>query len=96
MLTRKYYLDGNCTHAEYYNQVIKIAGIKLDVNHRLVQRCKNSTDEHYNDTGLKIWDDHAPVYQLALSKAFNELGDSWSMAGNVCVLKQAVRNVLNQ
>jgi hypothetical protein len=94
LITRKDYLDGKATHRQYYGQIVKLAGISFSKDSKIVERCKNSKDPHYNDIGLPAWDvmaaSRAPHIQTALKKC----GDFFTKAGGVCVMKEAVRQAV--
>jgi hypothetical protein len=94
-INRQNYINGSVTFQQYYGKVIELMQIKFDKSHPLVQKCLNSTDPHYNDTGLQIWDSYAPIYERNLRRVLKSLGDQWSLAGNVCMLKEAVRLAIN-
>jgi len=58
----------------------------------------NSTDEHFNDIPLKRWDSlsfHESAnkdHTTGLKKA----GDYMTLAGSVCIYKEAARQIRNQ
>lgn len=89
--TRQQYLAGECTHAEYYGQFVTDG--KKRILHRLEDKIKRSNDPHFNDIPLKQWDQLAPAIYPTLSKQMKETGDCLSLAGAVCVLKEAARQM---
>lgn len=93
MFTRTQYLDRECSHREYYAQFV------TDRSKRIVQSCigieklKNSTDEYFNDIPLKTWD----VLPIAYNRqAMESCGDYLTLAGHVCIMKEAARQVLEE
>ncbi len=95
-MTRKDYMDGKVTHEEYYSSVAKAAGINLR-GWDMLPRIKESLakgDHHLNHVkgyGLHAWDAMAISAKPNISPAFKAHGDFWSLAGGVCVAKQAAR-----
>ena len=92
--TRQDYLDGNCTHEQYYNQFVN-----LHVKH-LVTGCigrlaiVQSTDPDFNDIHLSDWDAMGSLIVGAVGrKKFHDLGDQPTLAGVVCIAKAAARQI---
>lgn len=94
--TRAQYLNGECTHREFYGAVVKDAGIRYTPEDFIVQRAMESKDGHYNDIPLTAWDAEAAVARPAISRALKAHGDFWSLAGGLCVVKEAVRQVIER
>lgn len=94
--TRQQYLSGAITHEDYYTKICNDAGVAFTRNNQIVKRALKSDDEHYNDIELSAWDCEAFCFKQALRKAFKDNGDSYSMAGAVCAMKQAVRNAIKK
>lgn len=80
VFTHKDYLDGLCTHREYYGQFVTsyIRGVVLSNIGK--DKIKKSADEHFNDIPLKLWD-RLP------------LGRSGSLSQKVCIAKEAARQI---
>lgn len=96
MKTRQQYLDGDCTHEEYYAQFVT-TGIIESVKHRIgEQRILASTDEHLNDIPLSMWDDLYPSIHLTCAAKLKQAGDGLSLAGAVCIAKAAARKIQQQ
>ena len=99
-MTRKDYMDGRVTHAEYYTSVAKAAGVSFADSQMLpkVRDALEKGDEHLNTISLTTWDAMAlfPTCRANISRALKAHEDFWSLAGGVCTLKQAAKNaVLN-
>jgi hypothetical protein len=103
--TRADYLNGKVTHHEYYSVIAAETGIAFDPTDALVQRAMKCTDQMYfNTTGttdgipMPEWDRLALRMGLEqrLRPVLKAHGDSWSNAGETCVLKTAVRNAIQQ
>ena len=90
MFTRKDYLNGECTHEEYYGQLVT-QGMKDHIVRAIPQALAKSTDPVFNDIPLSTWDRLGMAYSLR--SEFKGLGDFRSKAGIVCVLKEAARQV---
>ena len=93
MVTRKQYMDGERTYADYYSDVAQAAG--LVVSQEIAEQVETALahgDEHLNTIPLARWDVWAEPHRAALQRAFKERGDFWSLSGAVCALKTAARN----
>jgi len=93
-MTRKQYLDGDCTHREYYAQYVNkkvLSHVKKDIGE---DRILTSIDPNFADINLKAWDS---VFFFGLPKYIrNELrnnGDFPTIAGAVCIAKEAARQI---
>jgi hypothetical protein len=100
MINRQAYLDGRVTFEEFYREVNRLAGIKFRADHWAVIEAKEALaqgDVHLNSIPLRKWDLLASSVNgsRSLSKALEELGDFYSMAGGVCAMKQAVIDAAN-
>lgn len=106
MYSRKQYLNGECSHREYYGQFVN-NGIKEDVvSHFGIERIKNSQDEYFNDIPLGQWDSlvgfkfigstlvNKPTHiGLSLAEKLKETGEGVSCAGLVCIYKEAAKQI---
>jgi hypothetical protein len=96
-MTRKDYMDGRVTHADYYRSVAKAAGISYaSADPAFLGRVRSALangDEHLNTIPLAEWDRRGSML-LSVSRAFKAHGDCDSLAGRVCVLKQAARDAV--
>ena len=99
MITRKEYMgqdmsgtDREWTHREYYAQFVD-AGAKERLADWLPRLLK-STDEHLNDIPLHVWDDLGPPPES--HAMFKECGDNPTMAGYVCIWKEAARQLMEE
>lgn len=95
MFTRKDYLDSNCTHEQYYSQFVNDQ-IKAIVSTFFgTKELKNAyaKDPSFNTIPLQQWDNL--TYRFSCDKALKERGDYSTLAGKVCILKQAARMIVN-
>jgi hypothetical protein len=93
MHTRKEYMEHRCTFAEYYGEIVKEAGISY-AESALLPRIKaalRNGDEHLNTIPHRLWDIRAAQTRHILTPIFKARGDGYSMAGGVCVHKEAAR-----
>ena len=95
-MTRKEYIAGEVSHREYYGMLVKLAGIRFPDNHPLVLKAKDSSDPHFNDIPLNRWDVAASGFEHAVRAIMPEIGDAWSLAGGVCIAKEAVRQAIER
>ena len=90
--TRKQYMEGECTHNQYYDQFVtqdlKNAVLRSIPEKQIVM----SRDESFNDIPLRSWDWLARLNPVE-PKKFKELGDFTTMAGQICALKAAARQI---
>ena len=87
--TRKQRLADECSHREYFAQFVDASAIASVVRHIHARKLIASTDPHFNDIPLKVWDIlPAPFGTAAKMKA---LGDFLTLAGQVCIHKEAAR-----
>lgn len=91
MITRKQYMNGDFTHAEYYSQFISdaiIARVLLRIGADMIN---DSTDEHMNDIPIHLWD------SIGISKKtgdhFRDCGDYPTLAGSVSLYKTAAKQI---
>ncbi len=92
MITRKQYTNGEATHREYYGQFVTDE-IRANVLKYIGKRAiKTSIDEHFNDIALHRWD-CLPLLRPGVHRMFKEAGDWVSLAGAVCVYKEAARQI---
>jgi len=93
MKTRKQYLDGEVSHREYHAQFVN-GIIKANVLNAVgLDRLMSSTDPHLNDIPLAIWD-AIPVFNV--DKPMREAGDYLTLAGKVCICKEAARQIIEE
>ena len=110
VITRKEYMDGKATFREYNAQFVTEA-LKARVLSTITKdRLLRSKDEHLNDIPMKLWDNmagascrgseviwfnpHAITPLMAFP--FKEAGDGYSLAGAVCVLKEAGKQLIEE
>lgn len=68
MYTRKQYIAGECTHDEYWAQLVKPCITDMVLRRFGITRLEDSTDPHMNDIPLAQWDAmHEPVCSLVAS-----------------------------
>lgn len=92
IFTHSDYMSDKCTHRQYYGQFVNADTISLVARAFGNDRLLASKDEHFNDIPLALWDalvPHAPG-----SAKFKEAGDFYTLAGGVCMLKEAARQIV--
>ena len=87
--TRKDYLNKVCTHREYYAQFVIPPTM-----HQVLwviggDDIRASTDRSFNDIRLERWD--RATINLPVGGDIKAAGDYWTLAGLVCVAKEAAR-----
>ncbi len=96
MITRAQYMDGDATHAAYYGDLATSVGLSY-AGCDWIESVRNALrdgDDHLNSIPLATWDTRgAWMLQSRVARAaFKARGDSVSLAGLVCVCKQAARD----
>ena len=95
MKTRKQYINGDCTHDEYYGQFVS-RGVILAVERMVgATRIVESQDQHFNDIPLHVWDAlNAPIRHIC-GQSISEANGSGgiSLSDTVCVAKQAAKQI---
>ena len=97
MFTRKEYLDGKCTHSEYYSQYVEntdAKGLVLSFWDEKTLFEAYEKDEHLNTLSIKSWDELAERLTIGPWLTFSELGDMNTLSNRVCVLKEAARQII--
>jgi hypothetical protein len=90
--TRQDYMNRKCSHSQYYAQFVTNE-IKIHVLHCIgYEKIKKSRDEHFNDIRLNKWD-LATVSMPRVDSKMRESGDFVTLAGQVCILKEAARQI---
>ena len=93
--TRKQYLNRECTHREYYAQFVTEETKKI-ISHQIgLNNISKSTHESFNDIPLDTWDSLPQLPQSTYRK-MESLGDCITIAGNVCVYKEAAKQIKNE
>jgi len=88
MITRDDYISGKASHSEYYTQFVKKS--HFDALAFLRDMIMKSTNPHFNDIPLRLWDCIIATYPTEKMK---ECGDYLTIAGKVCILKEAARQM---
>lgn len=89
---RSDYMSGACTHREYYSQFVT-ERLKEKLLARMPEkRLRDSQCEHYNDIPLHLWD-RISLIATSADTELRELGDFPTLAGRVCILKEAAKQI---
>lgn len=96
-MTRKDYLDGNVTYAEYYTTLAQVAGVSFPP--AFLARCAAAYaegDTNLNTIPLAEWDAMARLdrFNVALVTELRSRGDFLTAAGSVCIRKAEVVRLL--
>lgn len=96
MITRKQYLNHGSSHREYYAQFVNIRAKSLVKKFIGIDRLRESTDESFNDIPLKKWDSLIYFIDYESINKLKDAGDFLTIAGGVCLLKEAARQILEE
>jgi hypothetical protein len=102
IITRKYYLDHSSEpgmHRRYYAQFVNDAVKDMVITdmggkEKLIAAYKK--DEHFNSLPLYRWDSMAVALRSLYNSVGKQLGDYYSNAGAVCILKEAARQIVEE
>lgn len=95
MITREQYINFKCSHREYYAQFVNADtknAVRDFIGENLL-RISFKRDKNFNDIPLSIWDSCPFKYN---AKLMIECGDFLTPAGQVCILKEAALQIINQ
>ena len=84
--------DGLAAHRRYYGQFVT-DGTKFRVLQSIgLDRLMQSTNPHFNDIPLPLWDRLTP--KLPGSEGFAKAGDYYTLSNGVCLAKEAARQIV--
>ena len=92
LYTRQDYLNGVCSHNQYYSQFVTGDILKLVENKFGYIELKNAfyKDVHLNSIPLSTWDQLG----LHVKPKMNKYGDWLTMSSKVCILKVAAKIII--
>ena len=107
MFTRKQYLDKQCTHREFWAQFVTEGMRQMVLRNITLERLQRSQNEYFNDvTRLQDWDLMKDVtFRMLDMKKWRELqypeytgltSVGWSYSDNICILKEAARQLIEK
>lgn len=95
--TRADYLAGRATHREFYGAIVREVGIRFRADDPLVVKCRaalEAGDEHFNKVQVMAkWDAIAASF-IGTNRILREHGDYLTLAGGVCIAKEAIRQAI--
>jgi len=95
--TRKDYLNGACTHKQYYAQLVRPALVEqIILTFGMEKLTSPKNDGHFNHIDLKYWDTLTHNIEMPKQSDWKMVEDYPTMAGMVCVLKAAARMAVEQ
>ena len=89
MITRKQYMEGVCTHDEFYRQFVTANTIRRVAATIGKDKILASTCEYFNDIPLRLWD--ALVPNLPGSELVTRAETFYTLGMGVCIAKQAAK-----
>lgn len=94
MYTREEYMkdsktNGKAAHRKYFGQFVTAGTVATVVRAIGKEKLLASTNEHFNDIPLRLWDRLTP--RLSGSEGFAKAGDYYTLANGVCLAKEAAR-----
>jgi len=92
LITRKQYMDGAASHDEYFQQFATDAGRAWVLSAIGKQRLMQSTDQHFNDIPLELWD----MFPYTPRALMRQAGDYPTLAGAVCIAKAIARSIKHE
>ena len=99
MITRKEYMSTPAeyaahAHRSYYGQFVT-PGVRSFVAQCIgTKNIKESTDPHFNDTPLRLWDDlHSSIGAMCGRAICAASTGGYSLSDTVCIAKEAARQI---
>lgn len=96
--TRQQYLNGECSHEQYYNQFITpylLDHVKRSIGIAAIKKAL-TINENLNSIPLERWDGLAiSAKNSTTQEAMRKAGDYPTLAGYVCLLKAAARQLVS-
>lgn len=81
-------------HRRYFGQLVTNGTIARVLSGIGKDALLKSTDEHLNDIPLHLWDRLVP--KCPGSAGFAKIGDYYTLANGVCLLKEAARQIIEK
>ena len=94
IITRKDYMDGTCSHQEYYAQFVTPAIKERVLDIITLKSLLASRDEHFNDIQLHRWDKIKVTADI--EKSLKVAEDFATLAVMACISKEAARQIIQQ
>lgn len=92
MKSRADYLNGKCSHREYYGQFVTAEHKEILLRYISIEELRKSRADSFNDISLKHWD-ILPILNGTNAK-MKKAGDYITLAGSVCIWKETARQIL--
>jgi hypothetical protein len=94
MKTRPQYLNKECSHSEYYAQFVTQSVVNLVERTFTIEVLKSAhqSDKHFNSIPLYKWDNIATFVNSGV--LMKECGDFLTLSGQICILKEAARQLV--
>ena len=90
-LTRRMLLNGICSHEEYYSQFVS-KSTKARVLQTIPLEKLIEVEGNLSKIPLKVWDT-IPA-DIGTTELMEKLGDTLTLSGQVCIAKEAARQIL--
>ena len=90
MFSRQQYMNGECSHSQYYSQFVTgsvKSAVLCSIGKDAIVKSRNP---HFNDIPLVKWD---RLSFTVSSQKMKEVGDYLTLAGIVCIAKEAARQI---
>ena len=91
MKKRNDYMQGKITHRQYYSQFVNDNVKQMIIDKIGKDKLLNSEDEYFNDIPLYLWDNIG--LPCGINDLLKQAGDFYTLAGQVCILKEAGRQI---
>lgn len=85
-------VEGARLHHEYYTWLADFVGATVADLPVSLDRLRESTDRHFNDIPLKLWDERHGAMRYLAKRAGVEAG--WSLMETTCALKALARRAI--
>lgn len=96
--TRSDYMNGNCSHYEYYSQFVTQGMKDIILSKYTKEQLKSyyEKDENLNNIPLKWWDSSENFFKQSIARTNSRLNGSntWSSSQHTCAMKAAARQII--
>lgn len=99
MFTRDDYINCNCSHNEYYGQFVTNRHKNLVINAFGIEKLEAAykSGSFFNTIPLSLWDNLTnSLISDSSNEALRKAGDFPTLAGRICILKEAATKVVKE
>jgi hypothetical protein len=96
LISRLDYMNKKASHEQYYAQFVTPGVLNRIKNAFSRKDLEAGKDDHFNNIPLQYWNELMPVVPYEIVNKLNACGDSPTLAGVVCILKEGARQLVSK